>query len=112
MTVLTDFAAPTTASGEVVPSSPTVVVPVHGPLDCSSVARVREVLDQAVSRRPPQLVVDLTDCPFVDAAALALLLETHRRLARRGSVLTLQGCSPRVLRLLSLTGLRRVFDLA
>jgi anti-anti-sigma regulatory factor len=41
-----------------------------------------------------------------------MLLEAHRRLARCGGVLTLRGCSPRVLRLLSLTGLRRVFDLA
>lgn len=88
-----------------------VVVPVCGALDARTVARVREALDEAVSRRPARLVVDLTDCPFVDASSLAMLLEAHRRLARCGSVLTLRGCSPRVLRLLSLTGLRRVFDL-
>ena len=41
-----------------------------------------------------------------------MLLDAHRRLARQGGVLTLHGCSPRVLRLLSLTGLRRVFDLS
>jgi hypothetical protein len=33
-------------------------------------------------------------------------------MSRTAGVLTLQGCCPRVLRLLSLTGLRRVFDLA
>jgi hypothetical protein len=33
-------------------------------------------------------------------------------MSRTGGVLTLRGCCPRVLRLLSLTGLRRVFDLA
>ena len=91
--------------------SSAVTVPVCGALDVRTVARVREALDEAVGRRPPRLVVDLTDCPFVDASALAMLLEAHRRLARCGGVLTLRGCSPRVLRLLSLTGLRRVFDL-
>ena len=114
MTVLTDAPTADAPLGDVVPvpASPVLTVPVRGALDAHTVARVRETLDQAVSRRPPQLVVDLTDCPFVDASALAVLLETHRRLARSGSVLTLRGCSPRVLRLLSLTGLRRVFDLA
>jgi hypothetical protein len=33
-------------------------------------------------------------------------------MSRTGGVLTLRGSCPRVLRLLSLTGLRRVFDLA
>lgn len=89
-----------------------VVVDVRGELDVASVARVREQLHEALAARPGRLVVDLTDCPFVDACALTMLLDVHRRAWRAGGVLTLRGCSPRVLRLLSLTGLRRVFDLA
>jgi anti-anti-sigma factor len=89
-----------------------VVVKVEGELDVSSVSRVREHLHDALSVRPGRLVVDLEDCPFVDACALTMLLDVHRRAWRAGGVLTLRGCSPRVLRLLSLTGLRRVFDLA
>ena len=96
-----------TASGPAV-----VVVEVVGDLDLASTARVREVLHDALSVHPQQLVVDLTSCAFVDASALAMLLDVHRRACRSGGVLTLRGCSPRVLRLLSLTGLRRVFDLA
>ena len=89
-----------------------VVVKVEGELDVASVSRVREHLHDALSVRPGRLVVDLQDCPFVDACALTMLLDVHRRAWRAGGVLTLRGCSPRVLRLLSLTGLRRVFDLA
>ena len=89
-----------------------VTVVVEGELDVESVARVRESLHDALSVRPDRLVVDLTDCAFVDACALTMLLDVHRRAWRAGGVLTLRGCSPRVLRLLSLTGLRRVFDLA
>ena len=87
-------------------------VVVRGPLDVSTLARVSEQLDEAMAARPSRLVVDLSGCSFVDASALAVLLEAHRRTSRSGGVLTLCGCSPRVLRLLSLTGLRRVFDLA
>ena len=66
-----------------------------------------------VGRPGPQVVVvevqgdlDAARVPRVRA-----LLEVHRRLARVGALLTLRGCSPRVVRLLSLTGLQRVFDL-
>ena len=89
-----------------------VEVVVEGELDISSVSRVRDTLHDALSVRPARLIVDLTDCPFVDASALTMLLDVHRRAWRAGGILTLRGCSPRVLRLLSLTGLRRVFDLA
>lgn len=87
-----------------------VVVEVVGDLDLASVERVRETLHDALSVRPEQLVVDLRDCGFVDASALEMLLDVHRRACRTGRVVTLRGCSPRVLRLLSLTGLHRVFD--
>ena len=89
-----------------------VVVEVEGPLDITTVPRMRVVLHEALDERPGRLVVDMADCPFVDACALTMLLDVHRRCWRAGSVLTLRSCSPRVLRLLSLTGLRRVFDLA
>jgi anti-anti-sigma factor len=88
------------------------VVEVQGALDLASVARTREQLHEALAHRPQRIVVDLRDCTFVDASALAMLLDVHRRAHRAGAVLTLRGCSPRVLRLLSLTGLRRVFDLS
>lgn len=89
-----------------------VEVVVEGDLDAGSVPRVRETLDDALSLHPGRLVVDLSQCPFVDASALTMLLDVHRRAWRAGGVLTLRGCSPRVLRLLSLTGLGRVFDLS
>jgi anti-anti-sigma factor len=111
MTLTSDAA--TTRSGEDAFSRPAVVeVVVEGELDLSSVARVRDHLHDALAIRPERLVVDLTDCPFVDASALTMLLDVHRRAWRSGGVLTLRGCSPRVLRLLSLTGLARVFTLA
>lgn len=90
---------------------PTVVIDLDGDLDRRSLPHVVEQLDQALAAHPAEVVVDLADCPYVDATGLAALVETHRRARRDGIVLTLEHCTPRVLRLLSLTGLRRVFDL-
>ncbi len=89
-----------------------IAVTIAGDMDISTVPRLREELGGAVAARPDTVVVDLSDCPFVDATAMTLLLETHRQACRSGVRLCLQGCSPRVLRLLSLTKLRGVFDLA
>ena len=89
-----------------------VRVSVVGELDIRTLARVREQLQDALAERPVRLVVDLADCPFVDAAALAALLEAHRTASRYGGLIVLLGCQPRVLRVLSLTGLRRVFAYA
>ena len=89
----------------------TVVVDVHGDLDRTALPQVVEQLDAALAAKPEEVVVDLEECPFVDATGLAALVDAHRRAARRGATLTLAKCSPRVLRLLSLTGLRRVFSL-
>lgn len=85
---------------------------ITGELDARSLARVRAQLLDALAERPARLVVDLADCPFVDAAALAALLDAHRTASRYGGVLVLLGCQPRVVRALSLTGLRRVFAYA
>ena len=103
---------PAPAPANTVPVTAVPVLGVLGELDAPRVARVRVQLEECLAGRPGQVVVDLTACPFVDATALAMLLEAHRQACRRGTVLTLRGCAPRVLRLLSLTGLRRVFDLA
>ena len=108
MTVL----APTPAPAGVRAPAAATTVAVTGALDVTTLPRVREELEQALACRPAVLVVDLSACTFVDASALAVLLDLHRRMSRTGAVLTLHGCCPRVLRLLSLTGLRRVFDLA
>ncbi len=86
------------------------VVAVAGALDLAGVTRTRELLHEALAAGPERLVVDLTACSYVDASALSMLLDVHRRVHRGGGVLVLHGCSPRVLRLLSLTGLRRVFE--
>lgn len=85
-------------------------VRISGDLDLATVPQVRERLHDALSGKPARLVVDLDDCSFVDASALTMLVDVHRRVARTGGELVLRGCSPRVLRLLSLTGLRRVFQ--
>ena len=85
------------------------VVQVSGDLDHATVPQVADRLHAAVTSGPAEVVVDLENCTFVDATALAKLVETNTAAQRSGRTLVLRCCSPRVERLLAITGLRRVF---
>ncbi|MFS8477975.1 MAG: STAS domain-containing protein [Micromonosporaceae bacterium] len=74
-------------------------------------ARVHALLDDALARQPDRLVVDVADCPFVDAATLAVLLDAHRRAWRAGARLTLHRPSPRLYRILQLARVDHVFHI-
>jgi anti-anti-sigma factor len=47
-------------------------------------------------------VVDLTDCPFVDAATVGVFLDVHRQAWRAGGRLVLRSPSARLRRILHL----------
>jgi anti-anti-sigma factor len=83
-------------------SVPRVEVHVAEEFDVNTVPRLHALLDEALALNPRELVVDLEDCPLVDAAAIGLLLDVHRRAWRAGGVLTLRSPSARLRRNLRL----------
>lgn len=81
---------------------PVIELQVAEELDTAGLDRLTALLNDAVQLRPAQLVVDLTDCPFVDAAFIGLLLDTHRQIRRTGGLLSLRSPSARMRRNLQL----------
>jgi anti-sigma B factor antagonist len=65
------------------------------------------LLDDGVDK----LVVDLTDVTFIDSTALGVLIGGVRRLSGVGGAMTLVVTSRPVERVLSITGLDRVFKI-
>jgi anti-sigma B factor antagonist len=57
---------------------------VEGEIDIATSPRLISVLNQAVAGSDSPLVVDLTKVDFMDSTGLALLLNAHRRVMRRG----------------------------
>ncbi|NJC71209.1 STAS domain-containing protein [Planosporangium thailandense] len=98
---------PTVESAE----SATIELTVNGPLEASAVRAFAAVVDRAIARRPRRLVIDLTDCPFIDAAAIDVLLDAHRRTWPSGGLLALRNPSPRVRRILEIARLDHVLQL-
>lgn len=87
-----------------------IVVVVTTSFEAPSLDRWQRPIDDAVSRRPGRLVIDLRQCPLVDAAAIAVLLRAHRAMVHAGGVLTLRAPTDRVRRILALARLDHVFD--
>lgn len=83
------------------------VVTLTGRVDAATVATCRELLHRAVDDGPGPVVVDLTGVVVVDATGIGMLLGTARRAAHSGGSLRLRGTSPRLARLLHVTGLDR-----
>jgi anti-sigma B factor antagonist len=85
-------------------------VAVRGELDIRSAPDLRAWLTKVLDEGAHQLVVDLSGVEFMDSSGLGVLVGAHKRLARIGGRLRVVGVSPPVARLLSVTGLSRVFD--
>ena len=60
------------------------IVAVGGEIDIASAPRLITGLNDAVGSGDAPVIVDLTDVGFMDSTGLALLLNAHRRLSRRG----------------------------
>lgn len=83
-------------------------IAVAGELDQSTAEELREALDRAVAEPSASVLVDLSDCRFIDSTGLSLLVEAKRQLAddERGFGVCCPDADVR--RLLELTGIDQV----
>ncbi|MFC4018481.1 STAS domain-containing protein [Micromonospora sp. GCM10011542] len=69
-------------------------------LDLACVAETGAAFDGLLALRPQRVVVDLAGCRYIDAAAIGLLLDVHRRLTRMDGVLVVRNPNHRIQRIL------------
>ena len=87
------------------------VVEVSGEIDLYSSAELRDELLRVLRRCGPQLILDLREVTFMDAAGIEVLLATRRRAQLEGGWVRVVRASPCVGRMIALVGLQRVFAL-
>ncbi len=87
------------------------VVSLGGEIDVYTAPFVRERLDEAVREGRTNLIVDLTQVRFLDSTGLGVLVGRLKLTRSRGGSLRLVGSEDRVLKVFSITGLDKVFEI-
>jgi anti-anti-sigma factor len=82
-----------------------------GRLDVRTASEMRDALHTAIDAGAGDLIVDVSGVDLVDATGLGVLLGAHRRAARAERRFVLRDASPRLVRILRLARLHRVFAL-
>jgi anti-sigma B factor antagonist len=90
---------------------PWTVVEVEGEVDVYTAGKFREHIAEQVEGGNHRLIVDLTKVPFMDSTGLGVLVGALKRVRERDGALMLV-CKPDnpVLRVFSITGLNKVFN--
>lgn len=87
------------------------LVTVAGDIDLHSAPELRDRLAALGDPGVEQVVVDLSECEFLDSMGLGVLLGAKKRMAREGRELHIVVTSPDVRRIFEITMLDRVLDL-
>lgn len=80
-------------------------IQVRGELDLATVGQLEAGVDRALTRGSPPLLIDLTDCGFMDCSVVELLINLQVRLGNSGRPRFGVVAQDQPLRLLRLTGL-------
>ena len=87
------------------------VLSIGGEIDVMSAPPLRDALARFCDEHPGSTVVlDLANVGFLDSTGLGVLVGAARRMRGDGGDIWLSGGQPGLLRVLSITGLDRVFE--
>jgi len=88
------------------------VVHVGGEIDVYTAPVLRERLDEHISAGRHHLVVDLEDVSFMDSTGLGVLVGRLKLVRAHNGTLRLVCSSERILKVFSITGLDKVFQIS
>lgn len=100
-----DLALTSTAEGEC------TTVHVAGEIDVYTAPALRRQLDEEIQRGCRDLVVDLGGVTFLDSTGLGVLVGRLKLIRAQGGMMRIVGAQERVLKVFTITGLDRVFEL-
>ncbi|MBL0926124.1 MAG: STAS domain-containing protein [Phycisphaerales bacterium] len=89
-----------------------VVVSPTGDIDLSCSRDFQQWLKKSLESRPPRLIVDLANVPYMDSSGVATLVEAMQIARRQSTKLVLSGLQPKVRSIFEIARLDRVFTLA
>ena len=89
-----------------------VVVSVRGEIDLQNSPELRtELIDLLAKHAPQRLVLNLSQVPYMDSSAIAVLVELLQKLRRTGGKVYLTSLQPRVKGLVEIARLGSIFGI-
>jgi anti-anti-sigma factor len=96
-------------------TTPVLVMALHGELDIATLAICRQdmsdALDAFTPDAPMRMVLDLSECTYVDSIGLGFFVWLMKRARSRGGAIVFAALPARVLRLLQVTSLTEVLTI-
>ena len=89
----------------------TYVVTVNGELDLYSAPQLESELAKLHQKSVRSVVVDLTECEFIDSTALVLLVKANKRLGAAQAGFSIVTPDRNIRRIFEITGLDRVLTI-
>jgi anti-sigma B factor antagonist len=86
------------------------IVLVRGEVDLATSPALRERLVEITEGETPRVVVDLEEVSFIDSTGIGVLVGGIKRARSQGGELSLVCTQRRILKVLEVTGLTRVFQ--
>lgn len=87
------------------------VIAVEGEIDVYTAPQLRERLDEQIAQGRRLLVIDLQDVAFMDSTGLGVLVGRLKMVRSHEGTLRLVCASERILKVFSITGLDKVFQI-
>ncbi|HHV72354.1 MAG TPA: STAS domain-containing protein [Clostridia bacterium] len=83
----------------------------EGEIDVYTSSQLKEKINALLDNGVKELVIDLSNVSYIDSTGLGIFIGTLRNLKERGGRMELLSPTPRVKKVLNITGLDRVFDI-
>lgn len=87
------------------------VVRLRGDVSAANIDPVRKAIADAIARKQPKVVIDLSATSFLSSPGLAVLVQSMQLCQRSGSTLILAGANDRVRGIFEISRLTDVFRL-
>lgn len=87
------------------------ILALGGDIDVATAVTVRDALDRVIAAGHHNVVMDLNDVRFLDSTGLGVMVGRLKAVRDLGGDMHLVCTSPRIARVMSITGLDEVFSL-
>ena len=92
---------------------PALIATIHGEIDLHNSPDLRgHLLRLLETQKPKKLILNLSDVPYMDSSAIAVLVETLQRVRKNSGAVYLTNLQPRVKGLLEIARLETIFVIA